>query len=134
VPISVQILQYAGALQDSGENLELQAPDIPTTNGVPYYAVDTVRYNDRKPWPLAADGAGASLQRINPTAYGNDPINWLAAVPTPGTHALSGTPPAVTSHPISRTNGTTTTAAFSVSATGSPPLFYQWRFSGGNLD
>ncbi|HEU0010517.1 MAG TPA: lamin tail domain-containing protein, partial [Verrucomicrobiae bacterium] len=134
VPAAVAIFQYSGTLQDSGENLELRAPDSPTTNGTPYYAVDAVRYNDRKPWPLAADGAGASLQRINPFAYGDDPINWLAAVPTPGTHALSGTPPAVTSHPVSRTNGTTTTATFSVSATGSPPLFYQWRFSGGNLD
>ena len=25
----------------------MQAPDIPTTNGVPYYNVDNIRYNDR---------------------------------------------------------------------------------------
>lgn len=134
VPASVAIFQFAGNLQDSGENLEVLAPDAPTTNGVPFYSVDTVRYNDRKPWPLAADGAGASLQRITNAAYGNDPINWLAATPTPGTHLLGGTPPALTGHPASRTNGTTTTATFSVSATGSAPLFYQWRKSGGNID
>ena len=134
VPAAVAIFQYAGTLQDSGENLELRAPDSPTTNGTPYFAVDAVRYNDRKPWPLAADGAGASLQRINLAAYGDDPTNWLAAVPTPGAYTLDGTPPAFTSHPNSRTNGTTTTATFNVSATGTPPLFYQWRFNGGNLD
>ena len=134
VPASVAIFQYAGTLQDSGENLELRAPDSPTTNGTPYYAVDTVRYNDRKPWPLAADGAGASLQRVNLSAYGDDPTNWVGAVPTPGAHPLGGTPPLLTLHPSTRTNGTTTTATFNVSATGTAPLYYQWRFNGGNLD
>jgi hypothetical protein len=133
VPPEVQIFQYAGALQDSGENLELQAPDLPTTNGVPYFAYDTVRYNDRTPWPLAADGAGASLQRINSSAYGNDPINWLAARPTPGRQGLIGVAPLITTQPASRTNATTGTSSFSVVASGSAPLFYQWRFNGGNI-
>jgi hypothetical protein len=133
VPAQVQIFQYPGVLQDSGENLELLAPDIPTTNGVPYYAVDTVRYNDRKPWPLAADGAGASLQRIVPGAYGDDPINWLAVVPNPGVHDIKGTPPVITSHPASRTNINLSSTVFTVVATGSDPLFYQWRFNGSNL-
>jgi hypothetical protein len=134
VPAAVAIYQYAGNLQDSGEKLELEAPDLPTTNGVPYYAVDTVHYNDRKPWPLAADGAGASLQRVNVSAYGDDPSNWLAAVPTPGAGVGNGAAPLLTSHPVSRTNSTTTSATLAVSATGTPPLFYQWRFNGSNLD
>ena len=120
---SVQIFQFLGTLQDSGESLELQSPDIPTTNGIPYFAIDTVRYNDRKPWPLAADGAGASLQRIAPAAYGNDPTNWLGAVPTPGTVGVSGTPPVFTVHPRTQTNSTGGTVTLASFATGTAPLF-----------
>ncbi len=134
VPASIGILQYAGNLQDSGESLELLAPDAPTTNGVPYYVVDAVRYNDRKPWPLAADGAGASLQRINPSSYGNDPVSWLAAVPTAGAQGVSGVPPVVTAHPASRVGVVGGTTSFAMAATGTGPLRYQWRFNGANLD
>src|SRR5262249_36443791 len=35
-------------------------------------------------WPADADGTGFSLQRLVVTDYGNDPINWTAASPTPG--------------------------------------------------
>ena len=65
MPVAVQIFgPYSGALQDNGENLELTRPGTPTTNGVPYIAVDAVRYNDRLPWPVSANGAGPSLQRL----------------------------------------------------------------------
>ena len=85
VPTNVTVLgPFAGNLQDSGERLELRRPDVPDTNGVSYINVDVVRYNDRAPWPPAADGAGPSLQRLNAAAYGDDPINWMAAGPTPG--------------------------------------------------
>jgi hypothetical protein len=70
---------YSGRLQDSGENLELQRPDVPDTNGVPYIVVDAVRYNDRIPWPPGADGDGPSLQRRSPLLYGNEPTNWFAS-------------------------------------------------------
>jgi hypothetical protein len=84
IPANVLVLgPYSGALQDSGERLELKRPDEPDTNGTPYITVDEVRYNDRAPWPAAADGSGPSLQRKNAPQYGNDPINWAAAVPTP---------------------------------------------------
>lgn len=36
------------------------------------------------PWPTAAAGQGASLTRLAPSAYGNDPANWHAAAPSPG--------------------------------------------------
>ena len=79
---------YAGQLQDDGENLELQKPDNPNTNGfVPYVVVEAVRYNDRAPWPPAADGSGMSLQRLRASAYGNEPPGCGHAVavrnPTP---------------------------------------------------
>jgi hypothetical protein len=86
VPGTVLVLgPLAGALQDSGERLQLQAPDNPNTNGtVPYVAVEEVRYNDRAPWPAEADGTGLSLQRRSTARFGNSPANWLAATPTPG--------------------------------------------------
>jgi hypothetical protein len=85
VPQGVAILgPWAGSLQDSGERLRLQRPGTPDTNGFGYITVDDVRYNDKAPWPAAADGTGASLQRIVAMAYANDPTNWSAALPTPG--------------------------------------------------
>jgi hypothetical protein len=92
VPTEVLILgPYAGQLQNSGENLELQAPDNPNTNGVvPYVAIEAVRYNDQSPWPPAADGGGPSLQRLQASAFGNEPLNWIAAAPSPGRFNVAG--------------------------------------------
>jgi len=41
--------------------------------------VDGVKFDDRPPWPLGADGYGSSLERICPTASGDDPANWASA-------------------------------------------------------
>jgi len=91
---AVQILgPYAGTLQDSGERLQLQRPDSPDTNGVPYIVVDEVRYNDKLPWPPGADGDGPSLQRLTPTVYGNEPTNWFASGITPGAVNVFNTAP-----------------------------------------
>jgi len=80
LPGGITILgPYSGSLQDSGERLGLERPDNPDTNGVPYIVVDEVRYNDRAPWPLSADGSGTSLQRRIPMYYGNEPTNWFAS-------------------------------------------------------
>jgi len=131
VPIEVLVIgPFAGALQDSGERLELQRPDLPDTNGVAYITVDEVRYNDRAPWPPGADGGGPSLQRRVVSAYGNDPINWEAAVPTPGADFVPGLTPTITSQPQSQTIVAYHDTTFSVSATGPAPLFYQWLFNG----
>jgi len=124
---------FAGNLQDSGERLELQRPDVPGTNGVPYITLDEVRYNDRAPWPPAADGSGASLQRMSLVAYGNDPANWQAAIPTPGTELVVGLAPAITSQPQNVAILSFENAQFSVTATGAAPLFYQWLFNGSPI-
>jgi autotransporter-associated beta strand protein len=54
-----------------------------------------------------------------------------------GSHAyiMSATeaPPAITSQPLSATNFAATTARFSVTATGTPELRYQWRLNGTDL-
>lgn len=79
----VQIFQYPGVLQTNGETLALVSPGLPSTNGVPFISVDKVKYGVALPWPEVYEN-GASLQRIDPAAYGNDPINWKSASPNPG--------------------------------------------------
>jgi hypothetical protein len=52
--------------------------------------VDSVRYRSRGAWPVAADGLSATLERICPTAPGDDAANWA---PSPmATPKVGGTP------------------------------------------
>lgn len=46
---------------------------------------------------------------------------------------ITGLPPAITQQPITRTNAAGATTVFTVSATGSPTLTYQWRKNTVNL-
>ncbi|HXJ76568.1 MAG TPA: immunoglobulin domain-containing protein, partial [Candidatus Dormibacteraeota bacterium] len=134
VPSRVAILgPYPGLLQDSGERLELQQPGLPDTNGIPYFTVDEVRYNDKAPWPPAADGSGASLQRKNPRAYGDDPANWEAASPTPGTDYPGGQSPSFLTQPQSQIARAGDTVSFGVTAAGAPLLKFQWRFGSDSI-
>jgi hypothetical protein len=70
-------------LSNTGETLTLRLPLIEVAEI--YLAVaDQVDYNDSEPWPLAADGEGASLTRPDLTKYGNLGESWQAARPSPG--------------------------------------------------
>ncbi|MCX8157486.1 MAG: lamin tail domain-containing protein, partial [Verrucomicrobiae bacterium] len=85
LPSAATILgPYRGKLANNNDAIELERPDTPDTNGVPYILVERVRYTDQAPWPVEADGAGYALQRVDLRAYGNDPINWRADIPSPG--------------------------------------------------
>jgi hypothetical protein len=81
---------YTGKLNNASNSVALYKPDTPQlppdpdAGFVPYILVDRVVYSDSAPWPVSADGQGDSLQRINADEYGNDPVNWRAAPPTPG--------------------------------------------------
>lgn len=76
VPAGVQIFgPYTTPLADSGMTIELQKPGTPDTS-VPYIRVDWLSYTHAAPWPQEPAGNGPSLARIDPLAYGNDPINW----------------------------------------------------------
>jgi hypothetical protein len=85
---------YDGWLDNAGEKVEISKPGDEDA-GIRYYIrVDRVDYSDGSHpggepgdvdlWPTQADGAGKSLTRISTTFYGNDPNNWQAATPTPG--------------------------------------------------
>lgn len=96
VPAGVQTLIWgSGRLDNAGGRLRLLKPGDVDLAGTRYWiVVDTVNYSDGSheqrfprgidPWPVEADGFGSSLTRLAPTRYGNDPNNWHAAPPTPG--------------------------------------------------
>ena len=80
---------YSGALDNTGEELAVLA-----ANGT-----DIVRfsYNDKAPWPSAADGTGRSLVLRRPSVAQNldDSTNWRSGIPNPGTSdtiAFTGSP------------------------------------------
>ena len=82
---------YSGKLDNSTDRVELYKPDPPNTNGsVPYILVERIQYSDRGAWPVSADGAGFSLQRVSLSGYANEPTNWVAAAPSPGPGGSSG--------------------------------------------
>jgi len=96
VPAGVKVFAWGeGNLANGGEKVQLSKPGGQDMDGTRnWIRVDRVNYSDGlhpeefpagiDPWPVTADGQGASLVRIDPTAYGNDPANWKAAAPSPG--------------------------------------------------
>ena len=135
VPTNVLVFgPYSGKLDNEGESVRLYRPDAPNAGVVPYILVDQVDYLPLMPWPASADGIGPSIQRRVLTAYGNEPTNWIGVGPSPGlAYVPGGTPPMVTQHPMNKTILLGQTTTFSVSATGTAPLFYQWRVNGANI-
>ncbi|MEY2409763.1 MAG: hypothetical protein QOF48_2433 [Verrucomicrobiota bacterium] len=130
---------WSGQLDNSADSVELVRPDVPQpanaidANAVYYILADKVNYQDRAPWPLVGDGDDRSLQRIVLSSYGNEPTNWTGAAKTPGRSAVSGSGPVITAQPQNTTVLGTLTATFSITATGAPPLFYQWRFNNSGI-
>jgi len=89
VPTNTLLLgPWSGKLNNAGETVVLERPDnpnlLPTGVEVPYYQVESVAYSPLAPWPTSANGGGASLQRIEPTLFADEPLNWQAANPTAG--------------------------------------------------
>ena len=88
---------WSGRLDNNGDSVELVRPDAPQmpphsdAGFVPQLLVDKVKYSPTAPWPYA-DGNGFSLQRITTGAYGNDPVNWFAAVATAGAPNTTSNP------------------------------------------
>jgi hypothetical protein len=136
VPANVQVFgPYRGKLSNDRDEVELRKPTAPLLSGVPYVLVDRVAYRDSTPWPAGADGYGLSLQRADIAGYGDDPANWFAARPTAGSApGRDGVAPSVVVAPQSRTAMIDSEVLLNVTATGTGPLQYQWRFNGRNLD
>ncbi|MBN1669923.1 MAG: chitobiase/beta-hexosaminidase C-terminal domain-containing protein [Kiritimatiellae bacterium] len=62
---------YGGRLDNGGERLALLDAEGRTVTGV--------RYNDKEPWPKAADGDGFSLVPADTSGDADDPANWRAS-------------------------------------------------------
>jgi hypothetical protein len=75
---------YDGRLDNNGEKLTLSKPGDAVGGHYYYIRVDRVVYENTRPWPVEAAGVGKALERITPSDYGNDAVNWQAADPTPG--------------------------------------------------
>ena len=86
IPGEVQVVgPYDGKLNNGGEDVELAMPmDIDGQGDYAYVRMDYVRYDDEFPWPDGAGGAGLSLTRVEPGAFGDDVDNWVASWETPG--------------------------------------------------
>jgi len=64
---------------------------------------------------------------VNPTGLRVEVSGTADAQPPPGT------PPTITQHPVSQTNGLGGSVTFSVTASGSRPFTYQWRRNGNTV-
>ena len=125
---------WSGKLDNSGDNIHLNKPLPPGTNGTIYTRADNVSYRDSTPWNPVADGYGASLRRTLLYVYGNEVGNWQATVPSPGTVFPLGinNEPMISAYPTAATLVGGRSTNFSVTATG-PNLRYQWRANGTNI-
>ncbi len=87
---------WSGRLDNASERVTLFKPDppqqapSPDAGLVPMVEVDSVRYGDGIYWTTNANGSGLSLQRLVGASYGDEPLNWIAATPTPGALQAGG--------------------------------------------
>jgi hypothetical protein len=81
---------YNGHLDNASEAVQLLQPDPPQVaphpdaGFVPYVLVEAPHYTNNSPWPAGAGGTGLSLQRKYISTYANEPLNWAACSPNPG--------------------------------------------------
>lgn len=94
---------FGGSLNNGGERLALKDAAGNT--------IVSVDYDDAHPWPVAADGGGASLEIIDPNGDPDDPANWRASSVlhgTPGQSPSAAPSPAIVINEILALNLTTT--------------------------
>lgn len=131
LPEGVPVLgPWEGTLDNAGGTVEVSWPAL--IDG----AVAEVRLEaiDYPATPSGTASSGVSWQRRDPGGFGEEPTNWMWAGRSPGRALVSGgTPPTFTGQPANRTVGVGSRVEFEVVATGTLPLFYQWRFNGFDL-
>lgn len=82
----VLIGPWEGKLDNGGESITLAKP---VYNGRTrhFAVVDQVDYDASEPWPIDADGAGMSIERVDLAFFGNEATSWRASRPSPGNSA-----------------------------------------------
>ncbi len=92
-PAAPVVGPYEGELANGGERLTLTAPGCGEGSVADE---DSVRYDDRAPWAVGADGYGRSLERIDVAAPSDDFHTWRASLSEAGTpgaeNSTLGTP------------------------------------------
>jgi hypothetical protein len=73
---------YTGSLSNRVGRVALEKPQSGTE--VSWGIVDEAIFFEQSPFPTEPDGDGRSLVRVSNTGAGNDPSNWVAAIPSPG--------------------------------------------------
>ena len=124
----------------------IASPPQTTTNFVGTTATFSVSATGTAPlayqWRLygtnLASQTSATLSRVNVQTNDAGPYTVVVTNVAGGLTSQVATltvlvPPTIASQPQSATNVLGTTASFSVTASGSTPLAYQWRFYGTNL-
>jgi len=80
---------WSGVLSNRSERLSLEKPQLVPGAAQPsgWVVIDEVTYASTAPWPAGVCGTGNCLHRLatDATHSGNDPANWQAAAPSPGT-------------------------------------------------
>ncbi|MDP6525819.1 MAG: lamin tail domain-containing protein, partial [Kiritimatiellia bacterium] len=74
---------FDGRLSNAGENLRLRNHDG--------RIMDELDYNDRGHWPIAPDGSGVSLAKIEEDMGTADPANWAQSLSAGGTPGAANT-------------------------------------------
>lgn len=128
---------FNGRLKNEGETLELIKPGSLVITGscaglIPGIIMDRASYRPTAPWPAAAAGGGASLQRRIPVKHGEDSVAWKAE---PATTArvnihVGSPPPVITLQPSDVIAPVGGTVIFSAEATDAGLVTYQWRQNG----
>jgi hypothetical protein len=77
VPPECPVFGWSFTLDNNGERLTLLKPNAPADD--PPFPLDSLRYNDKTPWPTEADGSGPSLERAVSSAFADEPLNWRTA-------------------------------------------------------
>ncbi len=101
-----------------------------TTNGGPYLHVATLNRNSTNYSDTGLNAGTTYYYVVRGTNYLGASVNSSQASAT----TLAGvTAPSITAQPQSQSAPVGTDVSFSVTATGSGPLFYQWRFGTNNV-
>ena len=90
---------WSGSLSNGYGRVALQSPDTPSPDApsvIPHVVVDELLYDDVTA-ALGTDGGGASLARIANARNGNDPDEWFADNPTPGSVDVQADAPTIVS-------------------------------------
>ncbi len=83
-PAGAVLGPWDGALNNAGDRVELRNNSD--------RRMDEIDYDDRDPWPVAADGAGVTLAKRDPYWTSQDVTNWEASFRRGGSPGAANVP------------------------------------------